>query len=328
MSQVTPTATTMTISTGGGASAAKNKNNNDDHPFLEGIDGEKLYYEDDEWTPSVAWILVLVSVVAAVAAGVGVGIWQAKEQRGKSNSDKVPMPTLLPTMAPTVTAVPTTAAELFVCQICGSSIPNAVVDNPIAEITLPLTEDQTRTCEEWLTLGLSGGIRRDECVKFIPSVVAPCECRAAPTIAPTVSPAPSILITRSPAFFACELCGSPEEGIADASGTIEIPGGDAIACGALEEAAANGLVPEEQCTDQLFAAIRSNCGCTFRCQLCPPGQAVTNPNGVVELPLGQPSQTCLELINAIDANEINIQQCALIQPAAKEPCGCTPDVQV
>ena len=49
----------------------------------EGLEGEKLYYQDDEYCAQPGWwtLLGISLLVLAVSAGVGVGIWQAIEKR-------------------------------------------------------------------------------------------------------------------------------------------------------------------------------------------------------------------------------------------------------
>eukprot|EP00529_Nitzschia_sp_RCC80_P032016 CAMPEP_0113518624 /NCGR_PEP_ID=MMETSP0014_2-20120614/43056_1 /TAXON_ID=2857 /ORGANISM="Nitzschia sp." /LENGTH=217 /DNA_ID=CAMNT_0000416229 /DNA_START=189 /DNA_END=843 /DNA_ORIENTATION=+ /assembly_acc=CAM_ASM_000159 len=168
--------------------------------FVEGIDGEKLYHEDDEYTPNWWILLVVALIVLAVGAGVGVGIWQAVEK--KNADDEAAMsPTLQPTSAPTITSAPTTEDEKFICNICGT-VANVEFDDPLAEITVPIptdgSETTTDTCRDWYVLGQRGAISRSDCVLFLPDVVEPCGCQQGPTASPTVSPAPSIA-TVSPA---------------------------------------------------------------------------------------------------------------------------------
>mmetsp|Transcript_31919 Transcript_31919/g.77592 ORF Transcript_31919/g.77592 Transcript_31919/m.77592 type:complete len:221 (-) Transcript_31919:1593-2255(-) len=171
--------------------------------FVEGIDGEKLYHEDDEYTPNWWILLVVALIVLAVGAGVGVGIWQAVEKKNADDeaANAIGRPTLQPTSAPTITSAPTTEDEKFICNICGT-VANVEFDDPLAEITVPIptdgSETTTDTCRDWYVLGQRGAISRSDCVLFLPAVVEPCGCQQGPTASPTVSPAPSIA-TVSPA---------------------------------------------------------------------------------------------------------------------------------
>jgi hypothetical protein len=301
-----------------------------DKPVLEGIDGEKLYYEDDEWTPSLPMLLMLGMILMLVAGGVGVGIWQVIEKNNRDNDSTTKGPTFEPTSSPTITSSPTTESQKFICNICGSSIDNAVLNNPGTAVTITVpgsSTTTTNTCEEWFDLGLRGGISRDDCVLFLPNVIAPCGCVAAPTEPPTISPSPTVLVTRSPSFFQCNVCGDSEgnQSIEDPIGIIpNIPGIGDVSCQQIEQIAASGLIPESLCIDDLFNAVNTNCGCTFQCRLCLSGQTqeVLNPDDVVNLPLGQPSQTCQQLLESTLAQPPNQQQCTIIRQSFEDVCQC------
>ena len=249
--------------------------------FVEGIDGEKLYHEDDEYTPNW-WVLLFVSlVVLAVGAGVGVGIWQAVEKKNADDEARnaVGQPTPQPTMAPTITSAPSTEDEKFVCNICGT-VTNVEFDNPLAEITVPIpsgggSETTTDTCQDWYVLGQRGAISRRDCVLFLPGVVEPCGCQQGPTASPTVSPAPtmapvSLAPTVAPVSPAptsnstitqCYICGD------DGASVIENPDGTIAAlgfevtCAQLDVIGLNGQIPPGQCGEALFNAVETNCGC-------------------------------------------------------------------
>jgi hypothetical protein len=48
---------------------------------------------------------------------------------------------------------------------------------------------------------------------------------------------------------------------------------------------------------------------------------VTNLNGTVSIPT-QPTRTCFEIQGAAEDGLIDPNQCSLVQPFVKEPCGC------
>jgi hypothetical protein len=285
---------------------------------------EKLYdIDEDEWQPSV-WILVLIgSLVCALAAGIGVGIYFAIE-----NKDKTPSPTTIPSVPPTIAPTPT--PEPYVCDVCGPNSTEVVtIPNTIVNV-----QGEAYTCIDLQVQGLDSKFTEDICEKEIQTadISDACGCTASPTTSPTLSSAPTNEGQTVAPIFQCPICGNADFGISLPDATIEFPGisGDSITCGEVQTQAENGLIDPNTCFDgALTGAVELSCGCVFQCNLCGSNSdnpqaigQITNPDGIVELPLGQPSWSCSSLQAAAEQGSITVQQCELLQPFVVDPCVC------
>jgi hypothetical protein len=285
---------------------------------------ERLYdVDEDDWQPSTWMLVVLAAVVVALAAGLGVGIYYANE-----NKDKTPSPTSTPTISPTI--APTPVPPPFVCNVCGN-------DSGAATITIPNgivnVDGEAFTCIDLQVQGLDGMFTESVCTDQIQTTETyeVCGCAVAPTTSPAVTQPPTV--EGGGSIFRCLICGDVDQGISDPDAVIgELPGvsDGSLTCQELQDRATNGEVDRATCFDgPLTDAVQSACGCTFRCNLCGTSPddpeavgEITNPDGIVQLPLGQPPRSCATLQAAANQGSITAQQCELIQPYVVDPCEC------
>lgn len=332
---------------------------------------QKMYSEDEEWTPSVMHLVWMGLILAVVAAGVGVGIYFASENLNPKPTNAPttsPVPSSMPSLTPTVAAATgaPSAGDPFVCNICGDSDGGGgTVTLPDVELKdIPTLEDGTIvvTCRELEAAGLEGAISPDECPLLQPLVSEPCGCNgnggtgggtgggstgstpppstgqpasaSNSTAVPTASGTITATTTAAP-LFVCPVCGDdnngPNIGITNPDGVVVFPpsSGLNVTCRELAEVAEKGGVDPNTCFSPDFLEdVQENCLCAYICPLCgTDGGEVTNPDGVVLLPLGQPERTCASLVEAAAAGTLNVQECELLQPLLAGPCGCSSSVR-
>ena len=317
---------------------------------------EKLYSEDDEFTPTVPLLILLGFAVAAVAAGIGVGIYYANENLGRNKGDgSTEMPSSMPTSSPS--AAPTAMPSIrptnapFDCNICGAdrsiTLPDVVITIEGINVT---------TCASLEELGVTGNFGREDCIQLFQTdeLQETCGCEddddndflnsttTVPTMAPTNSTTNDNNTTQPPTeeeeeapVFVCPICGGEDFGISNFNATIMVPNNptnQTLTCGGLQATAERGQIDPNTCfSGPLVAAVQEACDCVFQCNICgsmgddgddPVAGSVTNPDGVVEFPGGQPSRTCSQLEASAMAGNITEEQCGLLAQFVVEPCAC------
>ncbi|KAL3905663.1 MAG: hypothetical protein SGARI_004351 [Bacillariaceae sp.] len=298
----------------------------------EPVKEEVLYSEEDEWQPSFMMICFIFWIVLVVAGCVGVGAYFGWKNRGKGTEGPTFAPSAFPTVSPS--AVP---PEL-ICNVCGDNDPDGVT-SPLTVVdivglsNLPEFSGDDITCRRLQEGGEAGNVPRDVCDTEVQirSVQEQCGCSLPPTPAPSISEKPTNSDIDTPApNFVCPICGGEDFGISNPTGVVQLPGSaETTTCAELEEEAQNGQIDPTTCfAGALNTAVQANCDCVFQCNLCgtqPDGTAtgvISNPQGIVELPLGQPNRTCASLIAASEAGTITESQCTVLQPFVVTPCEC------
>ena len=298
----------------------------------EPVKEEVLYGEEDEWQPSFMMICFIFWIVLVVAGGVGVGAYFGWLNRGKGTEG----PTMAPSAFPTV--APSKVPPELICNVCGDNDPNGVT-SPLTVVDidglsdLPDFSGDDTTCRLLQQGGEAGNIPRDFCESQVQvrSVQAQCGCSLSPTPAPSISQEPTNADIETPApNFVCPICGGEDFGISNPTGVVQVPGSsETTTCAQLEEDAQNGQIDPNTCfSGTLNTVVQANCDCVFQCNLCGTQEGstssgvITNPEGIVQLPLGQPNRTCASLIAASEAGTITSTQCTTLQPFVVTPCEC------
>lgn len=219
------------------------------------------------------------------------------------------------------------AEEPLFCHICPM---NGVVTIPEGVVSLP-GEASNKTCADFLDAAVNGLLDDDQCETLQNFTNETCGC---------VSPEEVEDLNRPDASnttFVCPVCGVGMTS-STPNATVVIPGQSTVrTCAQFERAAASGKISEQQCSMvSLFVEKACNCQTgapvtppptrspsAYDCQICGDGNIVTNSEGIVTIPT-QPNRTCEALMRANEAGNINANQCLLLQPFVKSPCGCTP----
>ena len=298
----------------------------------EPVKEEVLYGEEDQWQPSFMMLCFIAWIVVVVAAGVAVGAYFGYKNRGKGTEGPTFAPSAFPTMTPSL--VP----PEMICNVCGDDDEDGVTE-PLVVVNIPglaalpdFSSDDV-TCRVLEENGQAGQIPQDFCAEQVQqrSIQSECGCDLSPTAAPTVSAEPTNGEFSTPApNFVCPICGGEDFGISNPTGSIQFPGTAlTVTCQQLEERAQNGQIDPDTCfSGALTNAVQLNCDCIFQCSLCGTQQdgtntgEITNPEGIVVLPLGQPERTCASLQEAAERGDISEQQCTVLQPFVVDPCEC------
>jgi hypothetical protein len=157
----------------------------------------------------------------------------------------------------------------------------------------------------------------------------------APTVAPVAPPIfdrPSIRPPTVPTIQppsgscadpggVCSICG-PGRCVGSPTAMFSLPGSTPIACGFLEDAASQGLIPPFVCP--LFAdLVDGPCGCRHAsdgCSVCGDGLRVGNPNAIFAFP-GNPPISCGLLEEAGFQGQISLDVCGWL-PVVIGNCEC------
>jgi len=125
----------------------------------------------------------------------------------------------------------------------------------------------------------------------------------------------------------CSVCGDGKA-ITKPDAIFAFPGQPVVACGDLEKAGEEGVVPLSQC-GFLPALIKDTCGCEDLdggCSVCGDGKKVSKPDAIFAFP-DQPVVACGALENAGKTGVVPLNECGFLPSLIKDVCGCIPSYQ-
>ena len=282
----------------------------------------------------------------------------------------IPETTVSPTVAPNSTTIAPSSSE-FGCSVCPPGftmttpdkvvqIPPGVVEN-VTEAACGMIDTVVRENPDQISETLCEQLRalfQDQCgceesIDFIAPTPSPVDSET--TASPTSD---AITATLAPSSFVCTVC-PPGYTMTRPSLVVPIPPGilyeniNSASCATIDAAViANSDQLDEDICEQLRFFYEVQCGCEETeddtpatlppvdpdtltspdaCTVCEPGEVITRPNQVIEIPAGFIAQgvafaSCRLLETGLRENPkvVPANQCPTLREVYRDSCGCTP----